>query len=85
MKKMKRAYVGNIPFATTTDQIREWFAPLSIDDVQIIITHGKPRGFAFVEFATADDFDRALWKDGQELGGRRIVVNDAADKRRSVR
>lgn len=87
-QKMKRAYVGNIPFATTVEELRAWFAPLKIDEINIIFDHHtkRPRGFAFVEFSTAEDFETALWKhNGQQLGGRTIVVNDATEKRRGVR
>jgi cold-inducible RNA-binding protein len=87
-KTMKRAYVGNIPFTTTAEELRAWLAPLKIDEINIIFDHNtkRPRGFAFVEFSTVDDFEKALWQfNGQQLGGRTIVVNDATEKRRGVR
>jgi cold-inducible RNA-binding protein len=81
---MKRAYVGNIPFATTAEDLRAWFAPLKIADVQVIKDRhtGRSRGFAFVEFETADDFEQALRShNGKEIDGWRVVVNDATEKR----
>ncbi len=44
---------------------------------------GRPRGFAFVEFATAEEAAEAIRKfDGFELAGRRLRVNEATDDRR---
>ncbi len=44
---------------------------------------GKPRGFAFVEFATAEAAERAIRLfDGREVGGRRLRVNAAEDRPR---
>ena len=85
---MKRAYVGNIPFATTADELREWFKPYKIEDVQVIHDRdtGRPKGFAFVEFATPEDFECALKTHNDTyLGERRIIVNDAINKRKGVR
>jgi len=83
-KKMKRAYVGNVPFTTTEDELREWFKPYEITEIQIVHDRntGRPRGFAFVEFASENQFELALRSHNErELDGRRIVVNDAVDKR----
>lgn len=81
---MKRAYVGNLPFSTTEAELREWLTPYEITDVQMIHDHhtGRPRGFAFVEFATAEDFENALRSHNEQyLDERRIIVNDATEKR----
>jgi RNA recognition motif-containing protein len=82
---MKRAYLGNLPFTTTEQQLREWLAPYRIKDVQIIHDRntGRSRGFAFVEFETSAEFEMALHShnDGT-IDGRKIVVNDATEKRR---
>ncbi len=85
---MKRAYVGNIPFATTAEELREWLKPYEVLDVQIIKDHdtGRSKGFAFVEFATPEDFEGALKTHNESyLDERRIVINDAQPKRRGVR
>lgn len=43
---------------------------------------GQPRGFAFVEFADADQAAAAIAEfDGKELGGRPLRVNEAQERR----
>jgi RNA recognition motif-containing protein len=43
--------------------------------------NGRPRGFAFVEFATAEQAAAAIEKlNGFELAGRALRVNDADDR-----
>src|SRR5690349_16813008 len=48
-----RIYVGNLPFNTTEDQIRQLFGAngRQVTEVHIVMDRdtGRPRGFAFVE------------------------------------
>lgn len=79
-----RAYIGNIPFATTEDEIREWLAPYKIGEVRVIRDRetGRSRGFAFAEFASDLEFEAALHShNGKEIKGWRVIVNDATEKR----
>jgi RNA recognition motif-containing protein len=85
---MKRAYVGNIPFETTEDDLRTWFTagktPYVLESVEVIRDRhtGSPKGFAFIEFASEEMLDAAIWEfNGRELGGRKIFVNDATEKK----
>jgi RNA recognition motif-containing protein len=79
---MKRAYVGNIPFETTEDDLRTWFAPYVLEAAEVVRRDGKSRGFAFVEFESAAVLDAAIHDfNGLKLGGRVILVNDATEKR----
>ncbi len=81
----KKIYVGNLPFSSSEDDLKDVFGRHgSVDSVSIITDRetGRPRGFAFVEMAegsAADDAIRAL--DGSDLGGRNIKVNEAQDRR----
>ena len=81
----KKIYVGNLPFSSTEDDLKDVFGRHgSVDSVSIITDRetGRPRGFAFVEMAegsAADDAIRAL--DGSDLGGRNIKVNEAQGRR----
>jgi RNA recognition motif-containing protein len=81
----KKLYVGNLPFSTTEDELREIFERHGrVDSVNVITDRetGRPRGFGFVEMAEASaatDAIRAL--DGTQLGGRALKVNEAQDKR----
>jgi RNA recognition motif-containing protein len=83
----KKLYVGNLPFSSTEEELRELFERHgSVESVSVITDRetGRPRGFAFVEMSepsAASDAIRAL--DGTQLGGRALKVNEAQDKARS--
>ena len=73
-----KLYVGNLPFSITEGELRDLFEPHgTIESLNVIMDRdtGRPRGFAFVEFAdagSADKAQRAL--DGQEVGDHRVYV-----------
>jgi RNA recognition motif-containing protein len=77
----KKLYVGNLPFTATEDQIKEAFQQYGeVTSVQLITdreTH-RPRGFGFVEMENAEAAIEAL--NGQDMGGRKLVVNEAREK-----
>src|SRR5262245_42270692 len=72
-------YVGNLPFSTTADDLREAFAAHgTVTSAQVVSDRetGRSRGFGFVEMENgADEAIRAL--DGQEFQGRTLKVNEA--------
>jgi cold-inducible RNA-binding protein len=76
-----KVFVGNLEFSTTKDQLEELFGQVgSIVDVFLPSDRatGKPRGFAFVEFANDDEAQAAIARfDGFEMGGRTLRVNPA--------
>jgi len=78
---MPKAYVGNISFSATEDDIRNAFAQYgNVISVTIIKDRetGRSRGFCFVEM---DNITRAIAElNGKELGGRNIVVNEARER-----
>lgn len=73
-------YVGNLPWQTTEDQLREAFAAhTQVISARIITDRvtGRSRGFGFVEVPD-EDVEKAIQAlNGMELGGREIVVNEA--------
>jgi RNA recognition motif-containing protein len=81
----KKLYVGNLPFTTNEEELREVFERHgTVSSVNVITDRetGRPRGFAFIEMdeaSAADDAMRAL--DGSDLGGRNLRVNEAQDRR----
>jgi RNA recognition motif-containing protein len=87
MHLSKKLYVGNLPFTSSEDELRQLFERHgSVDSIQVVTDRqtGRPRGFAFVEMDEergAKDAIRAL--DDSELGGRNIRVNEAQDRNRS--
>jgi RNA recognition motif-containing protein len=76
-----KIFVGNLEFSTTRDQLEELFGQVgAVVDVFLPSDRmtGKPRGFAFVEYASEDDAATAIQRfDGYELGGRNLRVNPA--------
>ncbi|HHV07391.1 MAG TPA: RNA-binding protein [Firmicutes bacterium] len=82
---LKTIYVGNLPWATTEDELASVFAEKTGVEVQAsrIITDretGRSRGFGFVEVAE-DDMEKALEAmQGVELDGRELVVNEARQR-----
>ena len=71
-----KLYVGNLDFYTTAEELREAFAEKGdVGDVNIITgDDGRSRGFAFVTMMTEEDGKNAEALDGEEVGGRNIVV-----------
>ncbi|MCS7016931.1 MAG: RNA-binding protein [Gemmatales bacterium] len=82
----KNLYVGNLPFNTTVDELREAFARFgTVTRAQIIVDRntGRSRGFGFVEMA--DGADEAIAQmNGAVFQGRQLTVNEARprDERR---
>lgn len=79
---MKKLYVGNLPFSATEDQVRDWFSQAGVTPSGVNLIRdrftGQSRGFAFVEVTNDEDADRAVNSlNGQNLGGRNLVVNEA--------
>jgi cold-inducible RNA-binding protein len=80
-----KVFVGNLNFQTTAEEVAAAFAAAgSVQDVHIPIDRqtGRPRGFAFVEFASESEAAAAIQQfDGYELGGRPLRVNAAEERR----
>jgi cold-inducible RNA-binding protein len=80
-----KVFVGNMSFDTTREQLQELFAQAGEITEVVVPTDrmsGRPRGFAFVSFATDEAAAAAIQKlDGQELGGRNLRVNEASAER----
>ena len=79
---MKKLYVGNLPFSSTEDEIRQLFSQYGTVSSVALITDrdtGAPRGFGFVEMEEgASEAISAL--NNYELGGRALKVNEARPK-----
>lgn len=81
-----KVFVGNLDFNTTRAEIQSLFSEVGeIRDVFLPTDRdsGRPRGFAFVEFASEDDAQKAIARfNGYELSGRALRVNAAEDRPR---
>jgi RNA recognition motif-containing protein len=82
---LTKLYVGNLPFSATEDSVRALFAAHgNVDSVALVNDRetGRPRGFGFVEMASADAQKAMQSLNGQDFGGRPLKVNEAQDKPR---
>ena len=79
-----KLYVGNLPYNTTEDDLRNLFSQYgSIDSVAVITDRetGRSKGFGFVEFGNDAEARSAIQAlSGQEYGGRALTVNEARPK-----
>ena len=79
-----KLYVGNLPYNTTEDDLRNLFSQYgSIDSVAVITDRetGRSKGFGFVEFGNDAEARSAIQAlSGQEYGGRALTVYEARPK-----
>ena len=77
----KKLYVGNLPYSTTDDQLKEVFSQAgTVESVRIITDKysGRSKGFAFVEMSTAAEAQKAIQTlNKYELDGRALAVSEA--------
>ncbi|MCX7848475.1 MAG: RNA-binding protein [bacterium] len=77
----KRIYVGNLPFSSTEDDVRNLFSEAgTVKSVSLISDKfsGRSRGFGFVEMANDAEADKAIAAmNGRIVGDRALVVNEA--------
>jgi RNA recognition motif-containing protein len=81
--RVKKIYVGNLPFSATEDEITELFSKHGTVHSVALITDrdtGRPRGFGFIEMddSAAQAAIQAL--NGYEMDGRDLKVNEAQDR-----
>ena len=76
-----KLYVGNLPYSTTDDDLKELFAPYGTVVSATVITDrdsGRSKGFGFVEMETEEEANAAIEAlNGKDFGGRNLVVNIA--------
>lgn len=81
MAENNKLYVGNLPFASTAQDLEALFGQVgTVNVVEIIFDKftGRSRGFAFVTMANGDEAQKAVEKfHGHEMEGRALAVNIA--------
>ena len=74
-------YVGNLPYSTTPDDLREIFASFGEVAAARIVNDretGRAKGFGFVEMTNDEEARKAIEAlNGSDIGGRKAVVNEA--------
>jgi RNA recognition motif-containing protein len=81
VKVATRLFIGGLPWATTSDELRDMFAAVgTVVNATVMMDKmtGRSRGFGFVEMATEEEAKAAVEKlNGTEIAGRKIIVNEA--------
>jgi cold-inducible RNA-binding protein len=76
-----RLFVGNLSFQTEEQDLRDYFSEAgAVTSVNLMVdkTTGRSRGFAFVEFASAEEAKKAVEQfQNKEFQGRALTVNIA--------
>ena len=76
-----RLFVGNLSFQTMENDLQDYFSQAgSVTSVNLILDKvtGKSRGFAFIEFATPEQANKAVEQfHNKEFQGRALTVNIA--------
>lgn len=78
---MINIYVGNLPYSTTEQELRDLFGQYGTVDKASIITDrqtNRSRGFGFVEMPNEEEARAAISAlNGFDLQGRKLTVNEA--------
>ena len=81
MSDNSKLYVGNLPFASTAQDLEALFGQVgTVSVVEIIFDKftGRSRGFAFVTMGSGDEAQAGVDKfHGYEMDGRALAVNIA--------
>ena len=76
-----RLFVGNLSYQTGENELQDYFAQAgAVTSVNLMLDKvtGKSRGFAFVEFATPEEAQKAVEQfHNKEFQGRALTVNVA--------
>jgi RNA recognition motif-containing protein len=81
MSENSKLYVGNLPFASTAQDLEALFGQVgTVSVVEIIFDKftGRSRGFAFVTMGSGEEAQKAVEKfHGHQMEGRPLAVNIA--------
>ncbi len=76
-----RLFVGNLSYQTMENDLQDYFAQAgAVNSVNLMMDKmtGKSRGFAFIEFANADEANKAIEQcHNKDVQGRALTVNVA--------
>ncbi|HEV2827570.1 MAG TPA: RNA-binding protein [Pyrinomonadaceae bacterium] len=76
-----KLYVGNLAFATSSQDLQELFAAAgTVESASVVEDRdtGRSRGFGFVEMSSKEEGEAAIAQfNGKEVNGRALNVNEA--------
>ena len=76
-----KLYVGNLPYTVRDDDLQQAFSEFgSVSSAKVMMERdtGRSKGFGFVEMGSDAEAQSAIsGMNGQSLGGRSLVVNEA--------
>lgn len=76
-----KLYVGNLPYTTTPEALRDLFSQAGTVEAADIIKEretGRSKGFGFVSMSSQDEAQKAIQMfNGYSFGGRPLTVNIA--------
>lgn len=76
-----KLYVGNLPYSVRDQDLEQAFGQFgAVTSAKVMMERdtGRSKGFGFVEMASDEEAQQAInGMNGQSLGGRSIVVNEA--------
>jgi len=76
-----RLFVGNLSYQTAENDLQDYFGQAgAVTSVNLMMDKmtGKSRGFAFIEFSSANDANKAVEEfNNKEFQGRTLTVNIA--------
>ena len=79
-----RLFVGNLSYQTMENDLQEYFSQAGVvSSVNLMLDKftGKSRGFAFVEYSTSDEANKAVEMfHGKDFQRRALTVNIARPK-----
>ncbi|MGE0349036.1 RNA recognition motif domain-containing protein [Hydrogenophaga sp.] len=76
-----KLYVGNLPYTVRDEDLQQAFSAFgSVNSAKVMMERetGRSKGFGFVEMGSDAEAQSAIeGMNGQSLGGRSLVVNEA--------
>ena len=76
-----KLYVGNLPYTVRDEDLQQAFSAFgSVNSAKVMMERdtGRSKGFGFVEMGSDADAQSAIeGMNGQSMGGRSLVVNEA--------
>ncbi len=76
-----KLYVGNLPYSVRDDDLQQAFGAFGqVNSAKVMMERdtGRSKGFGFVEMGSDAEAQSAIeGMNGQSLGGRSLVVNEA--------